>query len=167
MSAGAQPDADADQTVQQIEVPRRARALSTLDHVDYADTFRFGVDGHDRRTPEEWARTALELAPAGVRRTLRSGWTAIGLKLDGAPPDRSVLGWEIRQSTPAYVLLGAPSRIGMPGELLFKREPSELLFATLVQFDNSAARHVWAGVQPVHVPVVRSVLERASRRRWP
>ncbi len=165
MSADVQPGTDP--AVQQIEVPRRARALSTLAHVDYADAFSFGVDGRDRRTPEDWARTALELAPASVRRTLRSGWTAIGLKLDGAPPDRSVLGWEIRESTPGHVLLGAPSRIGMAGELLFKREPSELLFATLVQFDNPAARGVWAGVQPVHVPVVRSVLEHASRRSWP
>jgi hypothetical protein len=165
MSADAQLESD--HAVQQIEVPRRARALSTLAHVDYADAFCFDVDRGDRRTPEDWARTALELAPASVRRTLRSGWTAIGLKLDGAPPDRSVLGWEIRESTPGYVLLGAPSRIGMAGELLFERGPSELLFATLVQFDNPAARRVWAGVQPMHVPVVRSVLERASRRSWP
>ena len=165
MSADAQPETD--HPVQPIELPRRARALSTLAHVDYADAFCFGVDRRDRRTPEDWARTALELAPVSVRRTLRSGWSAIGLKLDGAPPDRSVLGWEIRESTPGHVLLGAPSRIGMAGELLFKREPSELLFATLVQFDNPAARRVWAGVQPVHVGVVRSVLEHARRRSRP
>ena len=106
----------------------------------------------------------LEGAPAAVRRTLRSGWTAIGLKLGSAPPDQCILGWAIRHSGPEYALLGAPSRIGMAGELLFKREPGELLFGTFVQLDNGASRRVWAGVEPMHVPIVRSMLEQASRR---
>ena len=36
-----------------------------------------------------------------------------------------------------------------------------LLFATLVQFDNPAARAVWAGITPAHQQVVRYVLEQA------
>jgi hypothetical protein len=139
-------------------------AFSTLAHVDYADTFLVEVGDVERCTPEQWARTILEDAPASVRHTLRSGWTAIGLKLDCAAGADSVLGWEVRRTTREYALLGAPSRVGMPGELLFKPERSELLFATLVQFDNAAARGVWAGVEAVHIPIVQSLLEHASRR---
>ena len=51
----------------------------------------------------------------------------------------------------------------MPGELLFKRERDALLFATFVQHDNPVARAVWAGVEPVHVPIVRRVLEHAAQ----
>jgi sirohydrochlorin ferrochelatase len=76
-----------------------------------------------------------------------------------------VLGWEIRRITPQFVLLGADSRIGMPGELLFKRQRHTMLSATFVQHDNDAARAV--GVEPVHVSLVRRHLEQASRRCSP
>ena len=78
-----------------------------------------------------------------MRCTLRAGWSGIGLKLDRAPSHRSVLGWEIRSRTPEFVLLGAGSRIGLPGELLFQRAPQQLLFATFVQHDNDIARALW------------------------
>lgn len=109
-------------------------------------------------------RAVLDAAPISVRRTLQSGWSAIGLKLGVAPPDRSVLGWEILRCKPEFVLLGAESRIGMAGQLLFERQQHSLLFATFVQQDNQIARAVWARVEPVHVPIVRRVLEQASRR---
>lgn len=84
----------------------------------------------------------------------------LGLKLgsDG------VLGWEVRRSTPDHVLVGADSRIGMPAELLLERRQDALLFCTFVRHANLIARAVWAGVEPVHRPVVRHVLEDAARR---
>ena len=153
--------------VRQVAVPAAARALSALVHIDYEDAFLVDVGPTGERTAEAWARAVMEDAPAIVRRALQSGWSAIGLKLGESPPDRFVLGWEIRRSTPGFVLLGADSRIGMPGELLFKRKQDSLLFATFVQHDNHAARVLWAGVEPVHVPIVRQVLEQASRRWRP
>lgn len=155
---------DAPGRVRQIEVPPSVRALSTLAHVDYADTFLLDLGHGDDRTAEQWARAVLDDAPANVRHTLKSGWSAIGLKLGGAPPNRAILGWEIRRSTPELVLLGAESRIGMAGELVFQRRPRTLLFATLVQQDNEVARAVWSGVETLHVPIVRRILSRAGRR---
>jgi hypothetical protein len=52
----------------------------------------------------------------------------------------------------------------MPAELLLMRKPGALVFCTFVQHDNPAARAVWAGVEPVHVPVVRRLLAQARRR---
>ena len=77
--------------------------------------------------------------------------------------DRSVLGWPIRASDPDFVLLGAESRVGMPGELLLRREDDGLLFATFVRHDNPLVRALWARVVPGHVRTVRTLLERASR----
>jgi hypothetical protein len=74
-----------------------------------------------------------------------------------------VFGWEVRRSTPDFALLGASSRIGLPAELLFQRRQHTLLYATFVQQENHIARAVWAGVEPVHRPVVRYVLEQGSR----
>jgi hypothetical protein len=75
-----------------------------------------------------------------------------------------VLGWEVRRNSPDLVLLGARSRIGMPAELAFERRHHSLLFATFVRHDNAIARAVWAATEPVHVPIVRRVLERAATR---
>jgi hypothetical protein len=148
--------------LRQIELPPAARALSTLAHIDYEDAFLIETERAQDKTAEEWARSILEGAPVKLRAMLTSGWTAIGLKLGRG--DRYVLGWEIRASTPGFVLLGADSRLGMPAQLLFKREPGALLFATFVQHDNQVARAVWVGTEPVHVPTVRHVLEQARRR---
>ena len=150
--------------VRQIPVPPNARALSMLARVDYADAFLADVGSPGDRTAEAWARTVLEDSPPRVRTSLLSGWSMIGLKVGRVPAGRSVLGWEIRRSTPDFVLLGAGSRIGMPGELLFKREPDALLFDTFVQHGNLVARAVWASIQATHVRIVRDLLERASQR---
>lgn len=140
--------------------------MSTLAKVDYADAFLVDVGPTSGRTAEQWARLVAEDAPGVVRCILRSGWSAIGLKLDRAPSDRCILGWEIRRARPEFVLLGADSGIPTQGgaELLFKRHRRALLFCTLVQLDNRLARAAWAVIEPVHVPVVRRILEQASRR---
>jgi hypothetical protein len=151
--------------VQQIPVPTDVRELSTLARIDYADTFLVHTDHPGDRTAEQWARTMIEDAPAGVRTALLSGWTAIGLQLSPWRSDRHVLGWPVRHAAPEYVLLGAESRIGLRGELLFDcRQAQRLMFATFVQQDNQLARAVWARVEPVHVPIVRRVLEQGCRR---
>jgi hypothetical protein len=149
--------------VRQIAVAPEVLALGTLSRVDYADAFVVDVGDVGQRTAEQWARAVLEGAPASVRRTLTAGWGAIGLKLGGVGVEGFVLGWQIRRSTPDEVILGAASRIGMPAELLIKRERETLLFSTFVQHDNRMARTVWAGVERVHVPIVRRVLARVAK----
>jgi hypothetical protein len=151
-------------SVRQIEVPAVARAHSTLTRIDYEDAFLTETGALGDLTPEAWARVAFEDAPTGMRATLRSGWSSLGLVLDSGRSGRSVVGWAVRCSTPDHVLLGARSRIGMPGELLFMRYDDALLFSTFVQQDNARARAAWAAVEPVHGPTVRYVLEQACRR---
>jgi len=140
--------------VRQVAVPAAVRALSTLDRVDYADAFRVELEDVRSRTAEEWARAVLEDAPLAVRGQLLSGWSSLGLKVGRG----SVLGWHVRSSTPDVLLLGAGSRIGMPGELLFKRERHGLLFATFVRQGNPVARALWGRVERVHVATVRGLL---------
>ncbi len=159
-----EPHAGTGDTVVQIALPPAARALSTFSRIDYEDAFFVDADPGRDRTAEQWARAVLEDAPLIVRRRLRRGWRALGLKLGSARSGRRVLGWEVRRSTPDLVLLAAGSRIGMPGELLFKRERHGLLFATFVQQKNPVARAVWARIAPRHQRVVRSLLTQAADR---
>jgi hypothetical protein len=155
--AGAAPD-----TVCQIAVPPSARALSTLARVDYQDAFVVRTGAPRDRTAEQWARAVLEDAPVSMRSRLLAGWSALGLKLSASRSDRFVLGWRIRDSAPDFVLLGADSRVGMPAELLFKRRPDGLLFATFVQHGNPIARALWTGTERLHPSIVRQLLRGAA-----
>jgi hypothetical protein len=154
----------ADFTVRQVEVPSAARTLSTLSHVDYEDAFLVDIGPVQARTAEQWARAVLDGTPAIMRSALLRGWSALGLQLGPTRSEGFVLGWEVRRSTPAVALLGAGSRLGLAAELLFKRHRQRLLFATFVQHENRIARAMWAGVEPVHRPIVRSILEQGSAR---
>ncbi len=148
--------------VRQVVLPADARALSTLARIDYEDAFI--VEAGGERTAEQWTRTVFNDAPLAVRARLVSGWMGLGLKL-GAPgsADR-VLGWRVQQSSPSVVLLAAESLLGLHAELLFRSEPGGLLFATIVQQDNLAARAVWVRITSTHQQVVRSLLDHAARR---
>jgi hypothetical protein len=149
--------------VQQIAVPPDARARTTFSRVDYEDAFLVDAGaGHDR-TGEEWARAVLEGTPANMQRDLGRGWFRLGLRLRPVGSDRTVLGWEIRNSTPDFALLGARGRLGISGELLFERQPNGLLFATFVRLSNPVARVVWYQfVAARHRAVVRHLLARGA-----
>jgi hypothetical protein len=145
-------------------VPPAARRLSTLPAIDYEDAFLVDVGEIRHRTAEQWVRAIFDGAPMTMRATLWCAWSTLGLRLASPRSARHVLGWEVRRSTADHVLLGAGSRIGMPAELLLKRERDSLLFSTLVRHENPVARAVWGAIQPGHRPVVRYVLEQARRR---
>jgi hypothetical protein len=145
-------------------MPPAARALSTLSRADYEDAFLLEIGSARERTAEQWARATLEDAPMIMRNALHWGWFALGLQLSSARSERYVLGWQVQVSTPRFVLLAANSRLGLPAQLLFWRQPDTLLFCTFVQRENAIVRAVWAAVQRVHVQVVPLVLEQASLR---
>jgi hypothetical protein len=148
--------------VRQVALPPPARRLSTLFHADYEDAFLVETGQAESRTAEQWARAILEGAPGIMQSAVAAGWFALGLRFGSTQSDDRVLGWVVRRSSPDFVLLGASSRIGMPAEVLFKRHPHALLFATFVQHENLLARAVWAGVAPVHRQVVRQALEQVG-----
>lgn len=147
--------------VRQVEVPQSARRLTTLARVDYEDSFLLQV-GPDPHSGEDWARATLEDAPADLRKRLRWGWTALGLKRANNPA--AVLGWDLRHSDGEFALLGAESRIGMPAELLFRPEGDQLRFVTFVEQRNPLAKRLWARIGPRHRRVVPYLLDRARRR---
>ncbi len=81
-------------------MPPAERKLSTLARVDYEDAFLVETGPTENRTAEQWARAILEDAPIATRKSLQPGWFTLGLRLSGASSERSVLGWELRGSTP-------------------------------------------------------------------
>ncbi len=152
-----------DHRVQQIRPVGALPSVSSLGRIDYTDAFEVAVEHPLDRSAEDWMRTILEGTPVRMRIRLLSAWSAIGLKLRPPGSKRTILGWHIRAAEADYVLLGAHSRIGMPGELLLRRRDSGLLFATFVRQDNALARKLWAAIEDSHVQTVRSLLEGACR----
>jgi hypothetical protein len=149
--------------VSQISLPRDARALSTLSRIDYHDAFR--VDSGAELSAEQWARAVLADPPLAVRARLLLGWTALGLRLGAPWSEHRVLGWKIERRNPGYLLLTARSWLGLRGELLFRREPHGLLFATFIQQSNPAARTLWGAITTTHQQTVRSLITHAARRQ--
>ncbi|KUI47658.1 hypothetical protein AU198_23970 [Mycobacterium sp. GA-1199] len=149
--------------VQQVPPAEALLTASTLGRIDYTDAFEVGIEHPLQRSAEEWLRTILEGAPLHTRIRLLAAWSAIGLKLRTPGSAGSILGWEIRKRDAGFVMVGARSRIGMPGELVLRRENDGLLFATFVRHDNLIARRLWATIETSHVQTVRSLLERARR----
>ena len=150
--------------VRQVDPPPEVRALSTLPVVDYADAFTVTGGPAGECTPEQWARAMLSGAPRPVRLKLVAGWILLGLRLGTRPSGQRILGWRVRQRTPDLLLLGAGSRLGLPAELLFRRQPDGLLFATFVGQRTRLARALWPRVIPGHQRVVASLLARGARR---
>ena len=150
-------------TVSQIPLPDDARALSTLPRVDYADAcaVTVGVD----QSAAEWACAVIEDAPPRVRRDLWLGWIALGLRLGPPWSSDRVLGWKVKHRDPDAILLAADSWLGLRAELLLRSEPGGLLFATLIQLTNPAARAIWAAITSHHQRVVRSLLTHAANRQ--
>jgi hypothetical protein len=149
--------------VRQVDPPLDVRALSTLPVVDYADAFTV-TGGPGERTPEQWARAMLSSAPRPVRFKLVAGWTLLGLRLGIRPARQRILGWRVRQRTPDHLLLGAGSRLGLPAELLFRRTPDGVLFATFVRQRSRLARALWPRVIPGHQRTVAALLTHGARR---
>jgi hypothetical protein len=153
----------ADGRVRQIAVPASARALSTLARVDYADAFLVDVPVGER-TADGWARQIFEEAPAATRHGLWAAWTTLGVQRRSGPRERVVFGWDLRRFTPDVAVLATRSRLGIAAELLVERRSEALLFCTLVHQRNRLGRAAWPAVEAMHRPVVRAVLESASRR---
>lgn len=148
----------------EIAVPATARELSSLARIDYEDAFMVEACPPPSVSCERWARAVLEDIPLALKAKLVCSWWALGLKVGSPWSSRRVLGWEIRREDFDCVVLGAGSRLGLSGELLFKRDPEGMLFATFVDLHNPVAGGVWARTEARHRAVVRSLLGHAAGR---
>jgi hypothetical protein len=147
-------------TVRQIPLPDDARALTRLARIDYSDAFL--LEAGIERSAEEWARAMLEDTPRPVQQGLLVGWTALGLRPRFARSADRVLGWPIARRDPDVLILAAASPLGLRAELLFRRAPGGLLFATLLEQRNAASRALWRAITAPHQQIIRSLLHHAT-----
>jgi hypothetical protein len=133
-----------------------------LPRVDHEDTWRVSMDGWPDHPAGRCAHMILEEAAPATREGLRRGWSSIGLKLDDGAD--AILGWTISHDERDLLVLALPSRVGMPAELIFRRDGHDVLFATLVEARSAPARLLWHSILPVHTRIVRALLTDACTR---
>ena len=150
---------------QEREIPKEIRALDAIGS-DYVDVFTAsGIDPNEA-TPEEWARAALDDAPA-VGRFL--AWrTVLGLRLDGRSSRDLVAGWRVAGRGESWIRLEASSWF-MTANIVFRTDVHQVSFATFVRYDRRIAAAIWTSVSAVHrrvaPDVLRAAVLRIERRR--
>jgi hypothetical protein len=140
-----------------------ADPLVAGERFDYVDAFEIDLAAADDRTPERFARDALERAPAAVRRII---WVAQRhiLRFDLAAPDAPghVLGMRVTASDAEIVRLETGSSITRAVLVGRRHGPDRFVLTThLTHGRRRAARLLWAVVGPVHRRIARVLLERA------
>ena len=136
------------------------RSLDVLPS-DYVDLFSVTVPRADETSPEQWARAAMEGAPA-VGRVL--AWRVLcGLRLgpDGTPD--FVAGWKIVDRDENWIRMEAAAPY-MTANVGFWIEPDRVWFATFMRYDNLLGRVIWTPVSAVHRRVAPDFLRGAARR---
>lgn len=153
----------------------RARRLSLIEEPapfgdrrpDYADAF--AIDGReaDGRTPEQFARSALDRAPAPVRWTVRHAQRhLLGLRLGPARSPQHIGGFRVVTSRSDLVCLEAWSPLVGRAVIVGRRVgATSARVTTFLAYERpAAARVAWAVVGPLHRRVTPYLLERAARR---
>jgi len=109
----------------------------------------------------------LEGASDEMQKTLRQGWTMLGLRLGPEGSPEHVLGWNIDHDGPDHALLNLESRVGMPAELLFRPEGDRLLFCTFIQRKNPLMKVAWWPVEGRHLRIVPRLMDHAVEAHQP
>ena len=137
---------------------------TVVEQPDYADCFSVTAPGATGRTPEAWARIAIEGAsPFGRFLTWR---VLCGLRLDPRPSPENLAGWRIAERGGNTIALAARSWF-MSARIVVQVDEDRLSLATFVRYDHPVARLVWPAVAPIHRRAVPSLLRAAVRSRRP
>ena len=146
-----------------MSAPATTAASIGNERSDWCCGLAVEMSADDGRSTEQWARSAWEGAPFGVRWLLVAGWRwVLGLRLVRGRGADSVLGWSIVERLPNETVVEARSRL-LTAHNTFRREDGRLIWSTFVRYDRPFGRIVWLPVSLLHRPMVRYALRRAAR----
>lgn len=140
-------------------------ALGATRRPDYADAFEIRAREPETRSPEQFARSALEQASPPLRSLIRSVHRhLLRFRLAPAASPDHVLGWTVVSSGPDVVHLEAQSPLLGCGMIIGRRVDATCVRVTTFLFYRRpwASRLVWAGAGPLHRRVAPYLLERAA-----
>lgn len=143
------------------EVPEDVRSLTTLTHPDYIDLCTITTAGAADRSPEEWARAALEEAPL-ARRNARRLWRLLGLRLGAPGAVGHVQGWRIAGRGADWIRLETASWY-LTGRAVCLVRDDQASIALALRYDHRRiASAVWSLVAGPHQRAVPTMLRQAA-----
>ena len=134
---------------------------------DYTDSFALDVDPHRRRSSAEWAKASLEGLPVALRWFVWAGWRLVlGLRLGPRGSPGHIAGWAVAERTDARTVLRTRSPL-LDAELMFRVEPSRVVWSTAVAHRRRLASLIWPPVSILHRRIVPYALRRAASQGAP
>jgi Protein of unknown function (DUF2867) len=152
-----------------MSAPRSPRAqrvavdeeIDPLERSDYATAFSVPRRAADERSAEQWARAALEGAPAALRAFVVVGWRyGLGFRLGPRASGDHVLGWRIASNMPDTIVLALQSPL-VTARKVVRVETARVVMTTFVRYERPAGRALWCAVTPVHHRTEPYLLRRA------
>ena len=145
--------------VQQHSVPGAIRSLSTLASPDYVDLFTIATDGAAGRSPEQWARAAVEAAGLAGQFVWR---VLCGLRLERRPSPDYVGGWKIADRGDRWIRSEVASWF-MTAHIVVQVDDGQLSVATFVRYDRPIAALVWPPLSAGHRLAMPGLLRKTVR----
>ncbi|GIF64584.1 hypothetical protein Ais01nite_26190 [Asanoa ishikariensis] len=141
------------------DIPAPARALSSLDTIDYADHFTLATDAE--ATAEQWARAMFGNVPSPGEILI---WRFIlGLRLHQGRSPNTVAGWHIGARGDDWIRLEAQSWF-LSGNLVVHAMAGRVSLWTFLHYDGPVGQHAWPPLSTIHRGLVPGVLRKAAAR---
>jgi hypothetical protein len=163
--------------VEQRNVPDTVRSLSTLAKQDYVDLFTVTAGTAADRSPEQWARAAVEdtAGEFAVGRVI-ADWVddaaglagqfvwrvLLGLRLEWRPSPAHVAGWKIVHRGDSWIVLEAASWF-LTAQIVVQVGDGQVSFATFIRYDRPVAALVWPALSVGHRQAMPGLLRHAAK----
>jgi hypothetical protein len=141
-------------------LPEAIRSRDTLADPDYADLITVRTGEVTDKSPEEWARAALEDTPTG--RSAPRLWRLLGVRLGPRPSPDYVQGWKIAERGDDWIRIEATSWL-MTAHAVVQVEDLQVSVALFVRYDRPIAALIWPPVSVVHRRAVPVILRQALK----
>lgn len=145
-------------------VPEVVRAINPLDNPNFTDAYEADTSEAAPRSPEDWARSVFEGAPAAMRCFLLVGWRSVlGLRLGPRHSVDHILGWHVLDRAANSVTLELQSWF-LSCHIVFWADKSKLVFSTSVRYERKIGAVIWPPVSIIHRRAVPYVVRHAVGR---
>jgi hypothetical protein len=141
-------------------LPEAIRSHGAMANPDYVDLFNATTVGATDKSPEEWARAALEDTPTS--RSAPSLWRLLGLRLGPRHSPDYVQGWKIADRGDNWIRLETASWF-MTAHAVVRVDDGQLAVALFLRYDRAIAALVWPLVSITHRRAVPAMLRQALR----
>ena len=143
--------------LQRHDMPPSIRSLITVDRPDYTDVFVVSTGSEPDRSPEEWARAAVEATGLAGQFLWR---VVLGLRLKLGPSPDHVGGWGVSGRGDNWLRLEARSWF-LTAQIIVRLSDGEVAVGTVLQHDRFVGGLIWPPMSIVHRQVMPRLLRQA------